>query len=73
MIGIAKVVLFLAIIFGSILLVIGDYDFPTYPAGMLLGGCIFIIVFPFLYEPFYKKKNNKSFVKLWFKIIFSDK
>ena len=57
---------------GSLVLVIGKLDFPTYPAGALLGAGIFLIVFPFLYEPFYRRRRKKSFIKIWFKALLSD-
>lgn len=69
----AKIAVFSTFFTVSVVLVFGDFDFPTYPAAMLLGACIFVLVFPFLYAPFYgREKDKKSFIKLWFKILLSD-
>ena len=48
----------------STVLLIGNYDFPTYAAGGMLGVCLFIFLFPFIYVVFNKeaRRNKRLFI-----------
>lgn len=59
----------------STVLLIGNYDFPTYAAGGMLGVCLFIFLFPFIYVVFNKeaRRNKRLFITRWFNILFKGK
>jgi hypothetical protein len=45
----------------STVLLISNYDFPTYAAGGMLGVCLFTLLFPFIYVFLNKEaRRNKS-------------
>lgn len=63
-----KISLFLAMLAVSITLVIGDYDFPTYASGGLLGVCLFVLLFPFMYiiVSAEGRRAKRAFLVQWF-------
>ena len=80
---ITRLLIYLALMIGSILLVSGSYSFPTYAAGGILGVGIFLAVFPYFFVLylFVKKMFGKydssnyfeskpgAFIGFWYRLL----